>query len=62
MLAERLLKHSDNLSRTMQATAMPVVEAKHLAELCVEVLQQMKEIISLIYFGKFVYIRKRNWV
>ena len=43
MLAERLLKHSDNLSRTMQATAMPVVEAKHLAELCVEVLQQMRE-------------------
>ncbi len=30
ILAERLLKHSDNLSKSMQATYMPAVEAKQL--------------------------------
>jgi len=43
MLAECLLNHSDDHSRTMQATAMPVVEAKDTAELCVETLQPMRE-------------------
>ena len=42
MLAERLLKHCDNLSKTMQSTVIPVVEARWLSELCVAVLQQMR--------------------
>ena len=36
MPAEQLLKHTDNLSRIMQATSMPAIEAKHIAELCVK--------------------------
>ena len=42
MLAERLLKHCDNLSKTMQSTAIPAVEARRLSELCVAVLQKMR--------------------
>ncbi len=41
ILAERLLKHSDNLSKSMQATYMPAVEAKQLSELCIKVLQSL---------------------
>ena len=42
MLAERLLKHCDNLSKTIQATSIPAVEAHHLSELCIEVFQRMR--------------------
>ena len=38
MLVERLLKHCDNFSKTMQSTAIPAVEACRLSELCVSVL------------------------
>ena len=31
MLAERILKHTDNLSKTIQAIAMPAVEARGLS-------------------------------
>ena len=41
MLAERLLKHCDNLSKTIHSTAMPAVEARRLADLCIEVFQRM---------------------
>lgn len=43
ILAERLLKHTDNLSKSMQATHMPAIEAKELSELCVKVLQKMRD-------------------
>ena len=42
MLAERLQKHCDNLSKTIQSTAMPAVEARRLADLCIEVFQGMR--------------------
>ena len=42
MLAECLLKHCDNLSKTMQSTAIPAVEARRLSKLCVAVLQKMR--------------------
>ena len=37
------MKHSDNLSKTLQATYMSVVEARQLSELSVKVLQKMRE-------------------
>ena len=40
MLGEKLLKHCDNLNKTIQATSMPAVEARRLSELCV--LQEMR--------------------
>lgn len=42
MLAEQLLKDCDNLSKTIQSSSMPAVEACHPSELCVEVLQNMR--------------------
>lgn len=33
MLAERILKHTDNLSKTTQSTSMPSVEARSLSRL-----------------------------
>ena len=42
MLAERLLKHCDNLSKTIQTSSMPAVEAHRLSELCIEVIQKMR--------------------
>ena len=62
MLAECLLKHSDNLSRSMQATAMPAVEAKRIAELCLEVLQKMREDNQFDLFWDVCLHKKRNWV
>ena len=42
MLAKKLLKHSDNFSRTIQATCMPAIEVHRLSGLCIEVLQRMR--------------------
>ena len=43
MLAEKLLKHCDNLSRTIQSSSMPAVEARRLSELCIRVFQKMRD-------------------
>ena len=43
MLAEKLLKHCDNLSRTIQSSSMPAVEAHRLSELCIRVFQKMRD-------------------
>lgn len=52
ILAERLLKHSDNLSKIMQATYMPAVEAKQL-ELCIKVFQKMREDSAFDLFWEY---------
>ena len=39
MLAERIL---DNLSKTIQATIMPAVEARRLSKLCIEVFKKIR--------------------
>ncbi len=53
ILAERLLKHSDNLSKSMQATYMPAVEAKQLSELCIKVLQKMRDDSAFDLFWEY---------
>ena len=40
--AERILKHTDNLSKTIQATTMPAVEARGLSKLCIQVFEKMR--------------------
>ena len=35
MLAEKLLKHYDNLSCTIQSSSMPAVEVRRLSELSI---------------------------
>ena len=42
MLAERILKHTDNLSCTLQAPSLSAVEARSLSKLCVMVLQDLR--------------------
>ena len=42
MLAERILKHTDNLSKTIQATTMSAVEACGLSKLCIQVFKKMR--------------------
>ena len=37
MLAELLLRHCDNLSKTIQHSSMPAIEAHSLSELCIKV-------------------------
>jgi len=39
VLAERILKHTDNLSKTLQATAMSEMEA---CKLCVDVFKKIQ--------------------
>lgn len=60
MLAERLLKHSDNLSRTMQSTSMSAVEAKQLCEMCVKVLEKMREEEAFDLFWELVLTTQRE--
>ena len=43
MLAEKFLKHCDNLSRTIQSSSMPAVEARRLSELCIRIFQKMRD-------------------
>ena len=42
MLAEKILKHTDNLSKTLQATSMTAIQAYDLALLCNKVLSQIR--------------------
>ena len=42
LLAERILKHTDNLSKTIQATSMPAVEGRRLSQLCIEVFKKVR--------------------
>ena len=41
LLGERILKHTDNLSKTLQATAMSAVEAYSVAKLCIDVFKKI---------------------
>ena len=51
MFAERLLKHCDDLSCTIQSSSMPAVEARHLSELCIKVFQKMRNGEDFDCFG-----------
>ena len=41
MLSETILKHTDNLSKTIRATSMPAVEGCRLSRLCIKVLKKL---------------------
>ena len=42
MLAERVLKYTDNLNEALQSTAMTAADGYHLALLCNKVLSQIR--------------------
>lgn len=54
MLAERILKHTDNLSRTIQASPMPAVEARSLSQLCIAVFEKIRTEECFDQFWAFV--------
>ena len=54
MLSERILKHTDNLSKTIQATSMPAVEGRRLSHLCTEVLKKLRTDESFDQFWAYV--------
>ena len=60
MLAERLLKHSDKLNRTMQATSVPAAESRYVADLSVKVLQRMREDDQFDLFLGILPIKKKG--
>ncbi len=54
MLAERVLKHTDNLSKTLQRSSMPAVEAHSLSHLCVAVFTKMRTDLCFDQFWSVV--------
>jgi len=42
LLSERILKHTDNLSKTLQATAMSAVKAYGVAKLCIDAFKKIR--------------------
>ena len=54
MLAERILKHTDNLSRTLQATSMSAIEAQSISQLCVSVLRSFRTDVNFDLFWDLV--------
>jgi len=42
ILAERILKHTDNLSKTLQTSSMSAVEARSIAKSCVNVFEKIR--------------------
>ena len=52
MLAERVLKHTDNLSKALQSTAMTAADSYHLALLCNKILSLIRtEECFLLFWG-----------
>jgi len=51
LLSVRILKHTDNLSKTLQATVMSAVEAYGVAKLCIDVLRKFEQMKIMTYFG-----------
>lgn len=60
LLTERILKHTDNLSRTLQATSMSAIEGHRLSNLIVDVLKGMRSDESFSLFWKYVETVQRN--
>lgn len=39
VLGERILKHTDNVSKTIQASSMSATDARSLSQLCIKVFE-----------------------
>lgn len=51
MLADHVLKHIDNLSKTRQATNMSAIEAQQVSKLCVDTLEKTRDESSFDFYG-----------
>ena len=53
-LGELLLKHSDNLSKTLQSSSMSAVEGQEIADITVHTLQSIRSDEKFLLFWKLV--------
>ena len=60
MLAEVLLRLCDNLSKTIQCSSMPAIEAHSLSELCIKVFQKMRSNHDFDLFWELVQHTKEH--
>jgi hypothetical protein len=54
LLGERILKHTDNLSKTLQCRDLSAAEAQAVAELTVKTLQMMRNDEAFCLFWELV--------
>lgn len=50
VLGERLLKHTDNLSKTLQNPSLTASEGQQIAQLTIETLQQIRTVEAFDLF------------
>ena len=50
ILAERILKHTDNLSTTMRTSSMSVVETRSISQTCITVFNKIRTDLSFDQF------------
>ena len=60
ILAERILKHTDNLSKTMQTSSMSAVEARSISQTCITVFNKIRTDLSFDQFWAFVEITRQS--
>ena len=60
MLAERILKHTDKLSKTLQHSAMSAVEAHSISQLSIAVLQKMHTDLRFDQFWALVQLTQQS--
>lgn len=51
VLGEQILKHTDNVSKTIQASSMPATDARSLSQLCIKIFETLEQMKALISFG-----------
>ena len=56
ILAERILKHTDNLSKTMQTSSMSAVEARSISQTYITVFNKIKIDLCFDQFWAYVEI------
>lgn len=60
ILAEKILKHTDNLSKTLQTSSMSAVEARSIAKSCVKVFEKIRTDSCFDQFWAVVEITRQS--
>lgn len=62
VLAERLLQHTDNLSKTLQAPSLTASECQQVADLTSKTLSRMRNSEAFdVFWEKVQVLQKRIW-
>ena len=62
VFGERLLKHTDNLCKTLQNPSLTASEGQQITQLTIDKLQQIRTTEASDLFGKIYYYYKRNLI